>query len=423
MSTLYYKVNGTDVSEYCNNLSIVNRISITGDTCIFNMVNPATEPVSGQEVQIYLDNTTQMLFKGLILTSRQSIYAPNTGGTPIWQYQLNCGNYLRQFNKRLVVEHYEDKTSSEIIADIVANYTDAADGFTANNVIAGLNDLDIWFNYRYPADCVKELAELEEKEFYIDSDKDIHFFFTETGDTSRIAPYNITDTTLETVIENFQITTDNTQIRNYIFVQGDYIKANEITWTTTGNANQRIWTLPYKPHDISLVVGGVAKTPLGQENVNTDDGTYPYFYNFYEQTIFCATAEETPGNDVAIAVTFKPEMPILVVMQSTQSQTYLAGIEGGDGKYEYLVRDLSGVKDTLIARNTGRRELNRNAYPRIEGSFSVTNEYGYFAGQKITLNATGCSYNSDYVINEVNIDSMGNNNLTYKINFSGLYKL
>lgn len=424
MSIVYYEVNSIDVSEYCRELFVINRANITGDTASFEMVDPDTAPVAGQAATIYLDDSSQVLFSGIIISIKQHYAAPNK-----WIYSLSCTGFVHYFNRRLVKEHYEDLdipttvTASYIINHIVTNYTDPAMGFTTNNVIYDAPIYDKWFNYVYPSDCLRELAEDLRCIWWIDKDRDVHFIHKLSG--SETAPLAINDDNLETRIEGFRFSIDNSQIRNVIFVQGGYVKSDEETVNFVGNGEQRVWTLPYKPHDISLTVDGVSKT-LGQENIDEDDGSYEYFYNYYEQTLFCADAEDTPANGIVIAVTMKYEYPLLKKVRDKAAIDYIADIEGGSGIYEYLIKGVSETsifyKSEILAEHAGKRELKNFAYPKIRGSFTILDYYGFKSGQELIINVTGCSYNGTYTINQVTTESIGNNILLYKVEFEGTYE-
>ncbi len=420
MSTLYTKVNSIDVSGECGGLTIVNRVSIAGDSAIFEMYDPTNVPVAGQDVLIYVDDTSQVIFGGVILSVTQRKIAPGS-----WQYALNCGGYIHYFNRRLVTEHYInadfvfDITVSNIIDDIITNYTDPAMGFTTNNVTYNSQIIDIWFNYRYPSDCLTEMADMFDCVWYIDEDKDIHFH-TKYGGGEDPAPYTLNDAFLLSQADDFNIVSDITQVRNRIFVQGGYILSDSQTVNYIGDGASRIWNLPYKPHNISLTVGGAGKT-LGQENIDAA-GSKEYFYNYYEKTLFADTGEGTPGDGVAIVVTMKFEYPLLVRVEDADSQTYIGSIEGGDGIYEYIIKDMSGLGLKETAENWGLKELRKHAFPLIEGSFSVTDLWGFFAGQSIDVDIADVVYSFNYIINQVTINSLGNNILRYDVEFKGRYR-
>jgi len=410
MSTIYYEVNDIDVSDEVQrqSLTINHRLTSSVDTAVFTMVDPDTAPVPGNSVLIYLDNATQKLFAGLIVSINQRKLAPGS-----WQYTVNCTDWQRLFDKRLVATTYTSKTVQQIVEDIVSNYTDATVGFTSNNVtgVSFITINEMRFNYRYPSDCLRELAESHGCEWYIDEDKDVHFFVKQEVED---APYEITDTTLKTVINTFNISIDYYQVRNTVYVRGGYKLSSSITETRVADGSQRTWNLPYKPYSLSLTVDGGAKT-LGEEFIDEDDGSYEYFYNYDEKIVKCATAEATPAQGILMVFSFTFERPILIYATDDASINEIADAELGDGKYEYIYKDTNLNESEAFIR--AKYELQINKDPVISGSFT-SHEYGFKVGQTLAINFIGCDYNDDYGINNVTITSLGNNILLYSMEFT-----
>jgi len=410
MSQIYFKINGVDKSLYCEEVSITRRITFNPDSASFIMKEPSNIPAPGQEVHIYLDTTATTLFKGMVYSVDQRYMAP--GGK--WMYVVVCTDWTRLFDRRLIAEEYTaNQTVEATIADIVTNYTA---GFTVNNVDCAQTLLKpIRFNYRYPSDCLRELSQLlVDYVWWIDEDKDVHFKYREVDQ----APKDLDDTALETDVFNFRQQIDTSQVRNRVFIYGGW-ESNATAFTLMANGESRIFNLRYSPHDLTLTVGGATKV-LGQENVDVDDGTYDYFYNYYEKTLFCATAEATPGIGVKLIVSMNYEVPILARVSNTFSQTLLASLEGGDGIYDYVFKD-SSLVDTPGAERRGLVELERHAYPHVLGSFSTFTE-GFYPGQSLTVNITGNQFNATYTIQTVNINSMGGNSIVqFDIEYEGKY--
>src|SRR5512142_899078 len=64
----------------------------------------------------------------------------------------------------------------DIVLDIVANFA-AGKGFTTNHVqVANFVVPSIKFNYQPPTKCLESLAQLIGWDWYIDPNKDVHFF-------------------------------------------------------------------------------------------------------------------------------------------------------------------------------------------------------------------------------------------------------
>jgi hypothetical protein len=187
MSYVYTKVNSVNQSYFVESISITKRLTSCADSASFTMKSPTTVPVNGNSVQVYLDTTSQTLFGGLITNLEISTLAPGN-----YKYTIDCTDYQRLLDRKLVKETYADLTLvSAIITDLVTNWTDAAIGFTTAGVSASFPIIgEIKFNYRTVSDCLRELAESMGYEWYVDENKDIHFF----GKSTLFAPYEITNT-------------------------------------------------------------------------------------------------------------------------------------------------------------------------------------------------------------------------------------
>jgi len=423
MAKIYCTVGGTDVTlkMESGSMTVYDRTPTNASTAMFNLNNPDTEPLEGNAVAIYVDDTTQTLFGGVIASISRVYIAPRVVG-----YRVACIGYWRLFNRRLVKRNYNSDvigfatTSNAVISDIIDNFTDTTLGFTMTNVVYNSPQMDILFNYRKPTDCLREIAEPYDAEWYIDENKDVHYF---VAGSAGVAPLNFTDATLLANFESFSINSDYTQIRNRVFVQGGYTESSSPeTVTLKGTGSQKIWNLPYRPHDISITVGGVGKS-IGQENIDTDDGTYNFMYNYYEQTLFCGASEAAPGDGVSIAITYNFEYPIIVQADDTVSQSDIASAEGGDGIYEYVLKD-NTLTWKLMCEARASRELKKWSKPRIDGTATIVDYYGFKAGQTIVLginepDGSAYRYNGTYFIKQVLIEDIGNNILRYTINFEG----
>ena len=118
-----------------------------------------------------------------------------------------------------------------------------------------------------------------------------------------------------------------------------------------------------------------------------------------------------------MAFTYKFEIPLLARVDELLSQALVATAEGGDGIYEYIYKDLNLTERDWVFRRA-QMELKKNAFPKIRGSF-VSMEFGWVAGNSLVVNITDNTYNGTYIIQEVSIDSLGNNIYRYKVEFEG----
>jgi len=405
-------------------INITQALTHTPDTCSFALHDPDNVPSAGQEVYCYLDSTSgTKLFGGVITTAIQSKLAPHDISTSReYTYHVECEDFTRLLDSRLVSAAYTSQKSDAIISDIVTNFTDAAHGFTENNVEVSRTITRIVFNYVPVSQALSDMADLLEWDWYVDYDKDIHFFERET----RPAPFDIDDDAVRNTIDNFRINPDYSQIRNRVFVRGGYFLSDEYTDSWVADGESRVWATGYAPHEpSSLKVDGVANT-YAIDYLNLDDGTYEFFWNYSERYIRCSefgATTPTPGVGDVIEFKYKYEVPVIVQVDNILSQTAIAAIEGGDGIYESIIRDET-IDSLNLAHERGLAEVNQFGNVQISGSFT-TYESGFAEGQFVNISVPGYeSFAGKYQIRRVSIQPFGPNAEYYTVEFAvTLYEL
>ena len=357
-------------------------------------------PAEGQEVEVIQDGAT--IFAGRIVT----IASEKLSGTN-FIFTVECIDWQVDLDKRLAIQTYDDKSLYYIVDDLVTRY---CDGFTVANVENPGPTIDrVQFNYQYISECFEELAELTGYDWYVDYDKDIHFFPIETND----APFELVDD--GTHFNELIITPDNTQIANRIWVRGGYYNSNEYTQDTiTAVAGQEEFPIVYFPHEFSVTVAAVAKT-VGIEFVD-DAGGHDFLLNYNEKLLKIDNIVMAGGE--AVIMKFKYEVPILSMVQDTVSQAICVAAEGGTGIHEkYIKEDKIATLDQ--ARERGQAELNEYAYQIVEGSFTSYNA-GWRTGQRLHIDLTDRNIDEYYMIREVETECIGGGTMLYHVTFATL---
>jgi len=389
------------VSKEISQLVISDLLTKEANTASFVYYDTyASRPTEGQEVEITKDGTE--IFNGRIV----SIEAQKIAGSN-FMFTIECTDWQVDLDKKLAVQTYEDKSLYYIVNDLITRYTS---GFTVTNVTNPGPTLDkVQFNYQYISECFEELAELTGYDWYVDYAKDIHFFPIETND----APYELTDN--GTHFADLIITPDNTQIANRIWVRGGYYYSAEYTQDTiTAVAGQTEFPIVYFPYELSVTVGGVAKT-VGIEFVD-DAGGHDFLLNYNEKLLKVDTITMSGGE--AVVMKYKFEVPILSMVQDTVSQAICVAAEGGDGIHEkYIKEDKISTLDQ--ARERGQAELMEYAYQIVEGSFTSHNA-GWRTGQRLHIDLTDRNIDEYYMIREVEIECIGGEKMLYHVTFATL---
>lgn len=319
-------------------------------------------PTLGDEVVVAKDGTT--IFGGVVVRIHE-----NLNGAHILEYTIECNDYSQFLKRKLVTERYTSTTVGAIISDLVANYT--SDGFTTTNVAGSHPITSISFNRLTVADCLQKLADALSYVWYVDYDKDIHFFPKNT----EVGP-SLTDTSGNYIFNSLEISEDLTQVRNSVLVQGgEQESSTSRTEEFNGDGTRVHFALANKFASLPTVtVGGVGKT-VGVEYLD-DDASYECMWNFNEKYIRF-TAGNTPAsgtNNVVVSGTYL--FPIVVSVPAPASQEAY-------GVYEFAITDKS-IKSQAEAISRALAELTSYQNSLYEGSFRTYDD-GFRSGQVLTI--------------------------------------
>lgn len=406
MATLYITINGMDVStkEVSQTLGITQELTHDADSCSFTVRDPGFTIREGMEVQVYVGDTSDMRFAGII----NSAPARPIATMNVMEYQVNCGDYSRVFEYKRVAETYQNKTCKYIIEDLITNYVATAWGITTVNVATGPTIEEISFNYLTPADCIRKICNETGYSWYVDYNKDVHFFASET----MSAPYAI-DEASSFLWKNLEIEPDMSQVRNKVTVIGGSFLSSPITESFVGDNTTDTYTLSYKSHNTTITEDGVAKT-VGVENI-TDPATVDYLVSYWEKKVI-----RTAGNlglGVTLAVTYSYDVKVITQAEDIAAQAAVLALEGGDGIHEERIVDDS-ITSVTEAQQIALAEIRENAYPVIRGRFETFQD-GFSVGQLLTVAlATDTTYNGTYQIQRVAARCISGELFYYTIQFS-----
>lgn len=386
-------IDGVDRTGDIINLSpyVEDVLNDQQNTCSLTLIDRSGLgiPENDQEVIIYLADQP-ILFGGFIV--KVNLEQRKYGEVVAY---LSCVDYSRLLDRNLVHESYQDMTDKEIIEDIVDTYC-AGSGITTDNVVEGVTISQITFNYLQPSQCLRKLAELTGRNWYIDYDKDIHYFPLTTYTT----PFNITD---GTNCDKLKISKDATQIKNRVYVRGGTYLSDPTTYSSKGDGVKRQFVLPDKPHDVSLTVNGVSKS-IGIKNVNLTG--YDWYLNFQEKYVEQDSGGVVLATTDTLIVTYSYDIPILVAVEDTASIME-------SGVHEFAIFEKS-ISTTDAARARAQAELTDYANNLIEGSFE-TYEPAFRTGQYIHIERSDFDVDEDYIVQKVTAESEGAGNYHYTI--------
>ena len=389
------EINGVDRTPdvILPSLQVEDQLNDQQNTCTLLIDNRRGLgfPEADEEIIITLDDGT-VLFGGYVV----SVVINSKMGAGAVMATLSCVDYSRLLDSNLVHQTYENMTDKQVIDAIVAEYC-LGFGITTTNVLTGVTIEQISFNYLQPSQCFRKICELTGRNWYIDYTKDIHYFPLATNS----APFNIDSSCAK--YTDLKISKDSTQIKNRVYVRGGTKLSDFTTYSTKGDGAMTKFTLPDKPHDVSITVNGVAKS-IGIKNIDTTG--YDWYLNYQEKYIEQDIGGSILATTDTLVVTYKYDIPILVAVEN---QTSILA----HGQKEFAIFDKS-ISTTQSARDRATAELTDYANHIVEGSFK-TLEPGFISGQYININLTDYDVNANYIVQKVSSTSLGGGVYSYNI--------
>lgn len=395
-------IAGTDRSKKVlhESLRIQNVLTRKRDKCDFSVVQDAGSsyvPNIGEEVFVYRDSSK--IFGGIItsIESGALVY-----GTII--HKLECQDFSRKLDSRLVPDTFEDQTVDQIIAFLHTTYFPS--GYTINNVDCPVVIPNIRFNYKPISKCLEELADITGYDWYVDEDKDLHFF--EMSDNP--APFDLEDDNGTYDYKSLVIRRDNSQIRNSITVRGGTYLAETFTAVIEANGDDFVFPIPYKFSDFQATLTGAALN-VGVDYLNSPD-SHDALYNFQEKILRFKEADK-PSVGALMRVSGRPNLPVIVQVDADAEIAAMSAVEGSGGRYEFLIKD-ERIKTKEAARQRAIAEIQTYAQTMSEGEFRTSKE-GLRAGMRLRINSASRSIDEYYVINRVGISMLGPDKLIFEV--------
>lgn len=348
------------------------------DTCSFDTKkygDKTWRPNVGEEITI-VDGTTKV-FGGVIVQVEETIEGL------VLNHNVQCKDWTHYLDRNLIVERYENMTVNQIIADINTNYIT---GFTVANVNCTIPVKSITFDRLSASKCLQLLAEKTNYSWYVDYNKDIHFF----SKNSEPAPFALSDTADNYVFRSLRIKEDLTQLRNSIYIRGGEVEGTARTENYTGDGTKKTFALSYKFSKLPTVtVAGVSKT-VGVDYIDKDTD-FDCLWSYNEKYVRFVNA---PANASAIIVTGTPLIPLIMQTRDEVSVKKY-------GVYEFSITDKT-ITTIEEARQYAQAQLEAYANKISEGGFDTYNS-GLRSGQVIRIQSDIRGLNDDYVIQRVSL--------------------
>ena len=313
-----------------NTVVIEDTLNDKANTCSFRLVDRSSlgAPETDDEV-VFTLASGDIIFGGFITG-----ISLNKSQNGVVEYAINCVDYTYILDRNLAHISYEDETDAAVISDLISRYCVGL-GVTTTNVLEGVSINSIKFNYIQLSQCLRKIAQLTGRNWYIDYEKDVHYFPL----TTDPAPFDIDSTNNE--YTDLNISKDTSQLKNRVYVRGGTKLSDATTYSVKGDGVARQFPLPDKPHDVTVTVNGAAKT-LGIKNI--DSSGFDYYLNFNEKYIEQDSGLTILATTDTLAVTYTYDIPILVAVEDTASIA-------ANGVKEFAIFDKT-INTTQAARDS-----------------------------------------------------------------------
>ncbi len=313
--------NGTDISGIVDWKSIdaVEVLTKETGTLSFNILQNYTDSITlpqiGDTIELY--DSSGLMWGGILTESEPVI----SGLAITWQFKATDWGFA--MDGTLVKKNYSGVDPSAIAIDIINTFC-AGTGIMAATVADGgyiqvgnFTVPSIQFNYQQPSKALQSLAKLIGWDWYIDPNKNLHFFLGDVDDGAGggaagdggLAPIKIDATggkTGEDIFWNsLDIDLQITNMQNSVFViGGTYLKTftalNTIdSYKTDGVQQSFPVAYSYTESTVSVTLNGVAQT-VGILNQVTDPTTVDVLYSSTDKNIQFTAGAPTSGETVLI---------------------------------------------------------------------------------------------------------------------------
>lgn len=393
---LVLKVNTVDRTNHVKWDTLVKTevLSKEVDRLEFQIIKTPSKTIPNVNDEVVLEEDTVKVFGGVI-TERNEVIK---GGLLV-AYDIRCKDYSQYLDRKVVVKSYASTTARSIVLDLISTYTS---GFTTTNVPATTPTVgSIKFNYEQVTRCLTQLADQIGWDWYVDHNKDIHFFDSE----NLSAPFELNDTADTFEWESLEVNKTITQIKNSVFVRGGEYKKTILEASAqdifVADGTQRVFPLSYKYDNITVKDNSTVNT------IGTDQQTNPasvdVLYNFNEKFIKYGTA---PTSGHTIKVFGDAYIPIIAQVRDQISITTY-------GEYQAAVVDKS-ITSINEAQTRAQTELKKYSESVYEAAFKTIHT-GLKVGQRIRVNSSIRSIDKYFKINKIIGKVRDGNSMIYSV--------
>ncbi len=351
-----------------------------------------TVPSLGDEIVLLEDGVK--LFGGILVERNEKIL-----GGVLLGYECKSKDWSHKLDGKLVTKKYTNQDPHDILLNIISTYTT---GFTTVHVkTAGFLIKTIKFNYEQVSRAFTQLADQIGWDWYVDPDKDIHFFDTETA----VAPFQLDDTGGKFEWKTLELNQTVINLKNYIFVRGGEYSKNYTAVTTPdiykGDGTRTVFPIAYGYDNVTVDKNGIAQT-VGVDQKD-DPALVQVLYNFNEKFVRFSAA---PLATDTIKIYGDAQIPIIAAVRDQISiNTY--------GEFQQAIID-KAILSVAEAQSRAKSELEKYSANVWEGRFKTTQK-GLLCGQQLTINSSIRALNKKFKITRVVGKARGSDHMEYEV--------
>jgi hypothetical protein len=417
-------IGGVEKPFVSGSLSIHDELNTRG-RCKFKLWDESGEyyPETGAVVRVvetYADEDGETLievekFEGTLDEPEESI----PGGVQSGHF-IDCEavSYDQLCDRYHVTHVYANQSAKQIIADAFTNSAHCSiylEGVDAETYVQDTEPIEkIVANYISVTDLLNDLSKLTGYKWYVDSDKQLHFF----DRTTVPAPFGLNDDVDN--FANFKLRRTRQDYRNKQIVRGGTTTTDPLTEEVGGNGRTRTFTLKHNVAEMNGITvyryqGG---THVAEEQIVAVQGTEGAEWTYLKgsDTVNHNSGTVMGPSDYA-KVAYVGEFPIAAAIESDEEIESRRGVEGGGGIYEHIDFD-----DSIESEETAKRKAYSllDAYAKIPRMITFeTTERGLKAGQAIQIKLARYRLDDEFLITRVDTKDKAGKHLFYTVRCVG----
>lgn len=308
--------------------------------------DPNPIPLEGQLVRFFHNDVR--IFAGRIATvSREQL-----GGPEDFSHEVDCVDFTSDFDRHLFQGTLQAGSADGMVRELVGW---VGFGFGTDYVTPGASLMAVEADLEFPSAIMSRIAESIEYQWYIDTFRQIHFFYIEAfgapqdninfdadpGDTPDEVPFDLSETN------------DWSQVKNVIWIRGAQAKSgipmNQVD-NMSFEGDQTFYALAYQPWDPSTTTVTVDDVPQeilldGVDGVAGDgQGNEGQVYLCLDNWGVRFPDNHAPGslgNPASVGADYDYSYDPVIRVEDPESIAYLFGVEDhvdapSDGMHEVV---------------------------------------------------------------------------------------